>query len=169
MVGMTAAHNLVRSEVETQTPLPALTWSTTLAAYAQEWTDSLAKTCNRQNIGHRTQAELQQKGYGENLAVYFASFGAVGTAQSAVDGWASEKQCWVNGAFNPYDDTQCPATCYKKLYSDGCGHYTQIVWRSTKQVGCGESTCKESSTGDTIDIWVCNYSPAGNYVGQSPY
>lgn len=169
MIGMTAAHNVVRAEVDTQTPLPDLTWSSTLAAYAQQWTDNLAKTCDRTKIGHRTQAELQQKGYGENLAVYTGNFGAAGTAQKAVDGWASEKQCWVYGKFNPYDDSQCPATCYQKLYSDGCGHYTAIVWRSTKQVGCGVSTCTEASTGYTMDIWVCNYSPGGNYVGQNPY
>jgi pathogenesis-related protein 1 len=165
MAGMTAAHNKVRAAVtDTQTPLPDLTWSPTLAAYAQEWTDSLAKTCNPQ---HRSSTELQKKGYGENLAMFGSGgFGATSsTAQKAVDGWAGEVKCWTYGAFMTGD--KCDVACYTGMNSDGCGHYTQIVWRNTKQVGCGISTCAQG--GMNVDIWVCNYSPAGNYVGQKPY
>jgi pathogenesis-related protein 1 len=44
-----------------------------------------------------------------------------------------------------------------------CGHYTQIVWRNTKAVGCavGGKGARE--------VWVCDYDPPGNYVGQRPY
>ena len=44
-----------------------------------------------------------------------------------------------------------------------CGHYTQVVWKNTKLVGCGIASCGNS------EIWVCNYSPPGNYVGERPY
>jgi pathogenesis-related protein 1 len=44
-----------------------------------------------------------------------------------------------------------------------CGHYTQIVWRDTTSVGCAAQSCPQG------EIWVCDYSPPGNYVGQHPY
>jgi hypothetical protein len=38
------------------------------------------------------------------------------------------------------------------------GHYLQMVWRHTKEVGCGIAT----SIYINNDILVCRYSPAGN-------
>jgi pathogenesis-related protein 1 len=162
MVGMTSAHNVVRAEVDTEPALSPLTWSPTLAAYAQEWTDTLAKTCNPQ---HRSSADLQKVGYGENLAMFGGTSSSGSTAQKAVNGWAGEVECYTYGKFMTGD--KCDVACYTAMNSDGCGHYTAIVWRNTKEVGCGVSTCSQG--GMKIDIWVCNYSPAGNYVGQVPY
>jgi pathogenesis-related protein 1 len=46
-----------------------------------------------------------------------------------------------------------------------CGHYTQMVWQKTSLVGCALAVCD-----DTLDqVWVCQYQPAGNWVGQKPY
>lgn len=44
------------------------------------------------------------------------------------------------------------------------GHYTQIVWHSTRFVGCGVSEC-----GDDRALWVCQYYPAGNWVSELPF
>ena len=44
-----------------------------------------------------------------------------------------------------------------------CGHYTQIVWETTQKVGCAKIQC------DGFDLWVCNYDPPGNWVGEKPY
>jgi pathogenesis-related protein 1 len=38
-----------------------------------------------------------------------------------------------------------------------CGHYTQLVWKATREVGCGMAVCPALG-----QIWVCNYRPAGN-------
>jgi len=46
-----------------------------------------------------------------------------------------------------------------------CGHYTQVVWRSTTTVGCAMAVCKDSQE----QIWVCQYQKPGNWVGQKPY
>ncbi|MGD8346310.1 MAG: CAP domain-containing protein [Lysobacterales bacterium] len=40
------------------------------------------------------------------------------------------------------------------------GHYTQVLWANTYKVGCGY---------DPIGGTLCNYSPGGNYIGQSPF
>jgi uncharacterized protein YkwD len=168
LVGITAAHNAVRAMVSTQTPLPPLTWSPTIAAYAQQWATQLASslsTCNQPV--HRSGTELKMMGYGENLAAFFGEMpsGMVSTAQQAVDGWASEKACWTYGSFGGTE--KCDMTCTTKLFSDGCGHYTQIVWRNSVELGCGVASCQ--STQGPADIWICNYAPPGNVVGQLPY
>ena len=52
-----------------------------------------------------------------------------------------------------------------------CGHYTQVVWRSTTQVGCGIATCNQNRPFAGSGPWqvvVCDYSPAGNN-GNRPY
>jgi pathogenesis-related protein 1 len=163
LAGITAAHNVVRAAVATNDPLPPLTWSDTMSAYAQEWADTLALTCVPE---HRSSSELARVRYGENLAAFGSSWGgSASTAQQAVDGWASEANCWTYGQFMTTDN--CDATCYVALHSDGCGHYTQIVWRNTTELGCAVSTC--TSGGLNYDIWVCNYNPAGNVVMGYPY
>ncbi|HYP97411.1 MAG TPA: CAP domain-containing protein [Polyangiaceae bacterium] len=161
LMGMTAAHNAVRAAVDTNTSLPPLVWSDKLAQYAQQWADELAaSSCSSPH--HRTSQELQAAGYGENLAAFTSSTGG-STAQQAVSAWASEKTCYTFGKLMTTD--QCDTACYTALHSDGCGHYTQIVWRTSTSVGCGVATCQNGKE----DIWICNYSPPGNYLGQNPY
>jgi hypothetical protein len=63
---------------------------------------------------------------------------------------------------------KCDVDCYKKMHSDGCGHYTQVVWRTSTELGCGVASCK-TQDGWNQDIWICNYGPAGNIGGQKPY
>lgn len=163
LVGITAAHNAVRAMVDATPALPPLVWSDTLAQYAQQWADQLAATsCSMPH--HRSSQDLQTVHYGENLAAFTSSFGG-STAQEAVDGWSGEKACYTFGALTTTD--KCDTACYTALNSDGCGHYTQIVWRTSKEVGCGVASC--ANGGAQEDIWICNYSPPGNYIGQTPY
>lgn len=42
------------------------------------------------------------------------------------------------------------------------GHYTQIIWRGTRKVGCA------LAEGQNDDYLVCRYFPAGNVFGQGP-
>ena len=169
MVGMTAAHNAVRAMVMTSPMLADMVWDPEVAAYAQQWTDSLAAShCDAPM--HRAGSDLQQKGYGENLAV-FGGTGATTSPKQAVSGWAGEVACWTYGTISGLGvagTEKCDTACYTNMHSDGCGHYTQVVWRSSTKVGCGVTTCK-SSKGYQNDIWICNYSPAGNFVGRAPY
>jgi hypothetical protein len=94
---------------------------------------------------------------GENLA---AATLDTWTTQQMVAGWASEA--------SDYD--YAGNTCAPEKM---CGHYTQLVWRSTTGVGCVTRTCtKNSPFGPqfpTWQLWVCNYTPPGNVVGQRPY
>ncbi len=54
-----------------------------------------------------------------------------------------------------------------------CGHYTQLVWRDSTGVGCASRVCNVNSpftigNGRWI-LWVCDYLPPGNYIGERPY
>jgi uncharacterized protein YkwD len=125
------AHNAVRAKH----CAPPLTWSKALANVAQNWANTLRdKGCV---FGHSPGMK-----YGENLAA-----GTVGALdpEGTVAMWYEEikRYKFPNGGFSM--DT---------------GHFTQVVWRSTKQVGCGHVTCKGN------DIYVCNYDPPGNWEGQ---
>lgn len=148
MVGITAATNDVRHGVSTQTPLPDMMWSPAIAAVAQAYADTLA-------AGGCNLVHSHTPGYGENLAEFG---GQAATAQQVVQLWASEGACYTYGPITQNDSCPCvPAS------GGACGHYTQLVWRGTTEVGCGVATCPSK------EVWVCNYQPPGNYLGQNPY
>jgi S-layer homology domain/Cysteine-rich secretory protein family len=49
-------------------------------------------------------------------------------------------------------------------------HFFQVIWKDTKKVGCAYVSCSTGSPFGSGSWWnfVCQYSPPGNYVGQSP-
>lgn len=73
--------------------------------------------------------------------------------QQVVDSWGSEIQ-WYS-----YKNNSCSAPAGKS-----CGHYTQLVWAETTEVGCGKAICSDLS-----QVWVCSYDPPGNMNGKNPY
>ena len=145
---MISAHNTIRiSATPTPNPaLPVLTWSNTAAATAQAWADQCQFKHNP-NLGTLK--------LGENIAA--ATPNSLTTA-GVVQNWGSE------ASFYDYGTNSCAP-------GKQCGHYTQIVWRSTTQLGCATARCNQNSPiGVTPwQFWVCDYSPPGNFVGQRPY
>lgn len=135
-----AAHNKYRQDVG----VPDLTWSPTLAAHAQAWANQLASTGK---FDHSTDPH----GEGENLAK-----GTVRADRAAelVGLWGGEKQYFQPGTF--------PDVSTTGNWMD-VGHYTQLVWRDTTQVGCGVAM------GGGSTVLVCRYSPPGNYEGEPVY
>jgi len=142
--GITAAHNAVRAA--TGDGIRSLEWDDDVAASAQSWADNLAsRDC--------VLMHSSGTGYGENIAAFG---GNRGTAQRVVDMWVGERECYTYGPFMEGD--ACSGECF------GCGHYTQVVWENSRRLGCGVADC-----GGGGAIWVCNYDPPGNYLGQVPY
>ncbi|XP_070531983.1 cysteine-rich secretory protein 3-like [Ptychodera flava] len=81
--------------------------------------------------------------YGQNLATH-------SDLVRAINAWFSEY------VFYDYDTMTCEPG---KL----CGHYTQVAWAASYQVGCGILDCGISH------LTTCNYRPAGNSPGRQPY
>jgi len=144
---MLAAHNAARQEVG----LPDLTWSPELATYAQAWANQLIAEGG--NLRHRSPSEQTLRNVGENLSGSRSSAagGALQNPARAVAGWVAEKVDY------DYASNRCAP-------GKVCGHYTQMIWRETTEVGCGVAR----NADQTSEVWVCNYSPAGNYVGERP-
>lgn len=156
MQGMLETHNQVRASVGVN----PLTWSSNMSSYAQEWANHLANENNCQ-MQHRSAAGANTLQVGENI--YWASpltiisNGVTSTQEQAItatqvaNDWASEK------AYYDYASNTCAS-------GQQCGHYTQMVWNTTLEVGCGKAICPDKG-----QIWVCNYNPPGNWVGVKPY
>jgi hypothetical protein len=56
-------------------------------------------------------------------------------------------------------------TC-SHLYSPGTANFTQLVWKSTTQVGCRRRQCDALSYGLMGYYVICYYSPKGNVEGE---
>jgi pathogenesis-related protein 1 len=125
--------------VRQKTGLPPLKWSNELAARAEEWAKRLAATG----------ASRMQGIPGQNIG-YTAPPGGVKGAD-VVAAWAAEATNY---------DHEKNACIDPKLR---CNHYTQIVWRNSSHLGCG--TARDAQR----DIWVCDYDPPGNDIGEKPY
>jgi len=144
-----AAHDAVRAAaIPTPTPaLPGMSWSLDAASAAGAW----ARQCTWQH-----DPALGALGLGQNL---YASTGAA-TPTAAVASWASEAA----------DYDLASNTCGA---GQVCGHYTQLVWRSSVGLGCAIERCTTGSpfAGTDATWWnvVCDYAPPGNFVGQRPY
>lgn len=139
------AHNEARATA-TPTPspaLPELAWSTSLAETAQAWAE-------------RCVFEHSSNDYGENLAVLSARDVDADTAAEVVGLWDGER------ADYDYGSNGCAAGAQ-------CGHYTQLVWRDTVNVGCGVADCANIGGFGPGTLWVCNYDPPGNWLGERPY
>ena len=52
---------------------------------------------------------------------------------------------------------------------DSWGHFSQIVWKSTTEVGCATVVCDKLGnvdSGSSLPFTVCNYNPPGNSNGE---
>jgi hypothetical protein len=136
------SHNAERARVG----VPPLEWSEKLTADATLWADHLAKSSTFEHAPDRPENDLQ----GENLWMGSA---AAFTPEEMVDGWIEERADYVPGVF--------PNVTRTANWED-VGHYTQLIWAHTRQVGCA------LASNQTDDFLVCRYATPGNWIGENP-
>jgi len=136
------AHN----EERTALGLPPLQWNAKLAAEAAGWADHLSQLGALIHSG-----TAPDDTDGENL---WAGTAGAYSPEEMVGLWRAEKKNFRLGIFPNNSSTG-------RL--DDVGHYTQIVWRQSRQVGCA------IAHSETDDFLVCRYAEGGNVMGQRPY
>jgi len=129
-------HNVYRAKHD----VSPLTLSSQLNDVAQHYAEQLART-NRLVHSDNTH-------FGENLYAFGSSGQAHPRPETVVDRWYSEIQ---NYNFD------------KPGFHTGTGHFTQLVWKSSQELGMGIAQAADGT-------WyvVANYNPPGNISGQFP-
>lgn len=118
---------------------PPLTWSNSIASHAQSWADTI-----KGDLRHGG-TDFSGKHVGQNIAMGSNSDVMRGEDRKAVKQWMSEE------------------SAYRGTFSMDAGHYTQVVWKGSRQLGCGMWSGK--SDGWNTQMVVCDYYPAGNLMG----
>ncbi|KAJ3670083.1 hypothetical protein LUZ60_010407 [Juncus effusus] len=129
------AHDKARSSVG----VGNVSWNNTVQSYAQSYANMRKSDCKLTHSGGP---------YGENLFWGSGDYSGI----DAVNLWVSEKQ------YYDYSSNTCES-------GKVCGHYKQVVWRKSTQIGCAKVVCNNNK-GVFI---ICSYYPPGNYAGQRPY
>lgn len=143
-------HQLPPTQPAASPSLPTMRWNQALADYAQQHVNK----CQWQHSEDKHRQSTLGKITGENL--FISTFPGAGPKQAM--------QSWMGEAVDfDYNNNRCTGPA--------CGHYTQVVWRSSVEVGCAVSICAtvKGSNLQNARLISCNYSPAGNYIGQKPY
>lgn len=116
--------------------VPSLKWSPALSKEAQAWAEKLSRNGE---LRHASKEERKFKG--ENICRMSNHYDVT----DAVKIWYSESNSYKYNS---------PG------FSFETGHFTQIVWRDTTEVGVG--TCK--SRDGRLTYIVARYNPAGNVL-----
>lgn len=132
---------------------PSLIASNALNTTAQSWADQLAASGSFQHS-----SASQRNNAGENLYVSYTTANSIAAGtlgNQAVTSWYNEVSAYNYAS---------PG------FSMQTGHFTQIVWRNSTQLGCGAARGTKTLNGRAYNAFyvVCHYAPAGNVTGQFP-
>ncbi|KAI6184908.1 SCP domain-containing protein [Aphelenchoides bicaudatus] len=95
-------------------------------------------------------------------------FVAIGTVKSA----ALAKDATKNWAAELSGNITLPSLTYSAVNASAYSNFTQLIWASSKQIGCASATCANvtgSSISGSATIFVCKYKNVGNVEGTVIY
>ena len=156
----TGADNYLGDAQPGATNMVEMTWDDDLAEVAQRYADQCV-------FGHdenrNTPEYAAWPGVGQNA--YISSSWTSGRSSynltAAADAWYAEVNYFNKASISSFKSV--PSQAGKMI-----GHYTQMVWASTKEVGCGYSVWTTSDNW-TKTLVICNYGAMGNILNQPIY
>ncbi len=127
---------------------PDMTNSDALNQSSQTWAENIASSGKFEHSTNRGDV-------GENLYAYYTTADSIGAdvlATQAVQSWYNEVSAY------DYNNPQ---------FSKKTGHFTQVVWKGSIELGCGAAQGTKVIKGKEYKAFyvVCQYSPAGNVKG----
>jgi len=133
-----------------------MVWNDELAAAAQRWADQ----CNFGHDSNRKKLDgtyVGQNAYMSGSSVESDLAGIMGKMEKPVVAWYDEVSEF---SFDPVNIKP-----FKFDYN--AGHYTQVVWAESEELGCGQVMFKDG-------VWyrnlvVCNYAKGGNMRDAAMY
>ncbi len=137
--------------------IKSLKWNKDLEALSSSWASTLKKShdCKLQHSSKSYRSNATSFRYvGENLYGAWSSRAfTVGPEQGlkAVDNWYNE--------IRDFQYSKKGVVCAKRNQKQAIGHFTQVMWDKSTDVGCAYATCGAG----TSMVVVCNYGPAGNF------
>ena len=134
-------HNTLRAKHR----VGKLTKLKAIADMAQKTADQCARI---KNLKHTSDYYLDQP-VGQNL--YLSTWAP--SAADVIKRWYYEEE-------PHYDYTKG-----KSKDGETTGHFTQVVWKNSKQIGCAVANGNYMTFSGSYYV-CCNYYPAGNYYGQ---
>ncbi|XP_038199364.1 cysteine-rich secretory protein 1-like [Arvicola amphibius] len=140
-------HNELRQMVDPPaSDLLEMEWDNEAKENAQAW----ANKCGYQHSPQESR-NIENLRCGENI--FMASYPA---------SWSQAIQSWYDES-NDFKFGSGPTTPGTAI-----GHYTQLVWNSSHQIGCGVAECPNHPL---RYYYVCHYCPPGNFLNRiyTPY
>ena len=154
---------------------PQLTWNPALAAAAANWVKGCHQEVSKDKSGNVIKdssgnpvmffchefdkscpgAPPNGTPYGENLSFGYPSRTGAEAAASWICEWKNynfSNPVLVGGSFTSTPTDPCPGVN---------GHFTQVVWKGTTEIGCASNSC--TLNGQSGTLWSCKYNPPGNF------
>lgn len=150
-----ASHNAIRKTLG----IPPLSWSTNLEALSADWVNYLVSDAGcvvrrRGIIG----LPVHKNGIGENFQLHEPQRWDDGRVEVADIDENDVVVAWAKQALDyDYKTNSCAS-------NKNCEDFKQVVWKDSQVMGCAAASCPNMQ-----QIWVCNYDPPGNFIGQKPY
>lgn len=172
-----AAHNTARRAVD----VDLVHWSDEVSKYAFDSLEQQKETLIEAAKEGWSDARIvlpthrAEPKYGENVAGWNGA--TVRTAEWAVAFWLREKAAFdklnANAPYRVGDEVgKSGIDDQGKERPIVVGHYTAMIWRTTKQIGAAKLTFElvdDQGNARSYVAIICNYSPPGNKYGERPY
>jgi len=153
---ITKAHNVLRAKYKS----PPLKYSTSLEKAARRWAEKLQHDGCKMVHSHGKVGKTGENLYWASARIMTRTDGNGNKTQSrslqkvkereVVQAWYDEVK-WYDYKTNSCEEGQM------------CGHYTQLIWNTTSEVGCAAMACADRS-----QVWVCEYTEPGNISIRYP-